>query len=58
MQRIKVILVPYTVIMRCPRCGERMALNDETTKLNEYSCDVCHRVEIEKKEAPVAGHAL
>ena len=44
--------------MRCPRCGERMALNDETTKLNEYSCDVCHRVEIEKKEAPVAGHAL
>jgi hypothetical protein len=34
-----------------------MALNDETTKLNEYSCEVCHRIEIEKK-SPVAGHAL
>jgi hypothetical protein len=35
-----------------------MALNDQTTKLSEYSCDVCHRVEIVTKEAPVAGHAL
>jgi hypothetical protein len=35
-----------------------MALNDETTKLSEYSCDACHRVEIVTKESPVAGHAL
>ena len=43
--------------MYCPRCGSRMALNDETTKLNEYTCEVCHATEIEKKQ-PVAGHAL
>jgi len=34
-----------------------MALNDETTKLNEYTCDVCHNTEITKK-SPVAGHGL
>ena len=56
-QRIKVVAIPYTVIMYCPRCGSRMALNDETTKLNEYTCEVCHATEIEKKQ-PVAGHGL
>jgi hypothetical protein len=34
-----------------------MALNDETTKLNEYTCDVCHATRIEAK-SPVSGHAL
>jgi ribosomal protein S27AE len=56
-QRIKVVPMPYTIIMYCPRCGSRMALNDETTKLNEYTCDNCHATEIEKK-TPVAGHGL
>jgi DNA-directed RNA polymerase subunit RPC12/RpoP len=41
----------------CNRCGTRMCLNDETTKLNEYRCSVCHSTEIEIKQ-PVAGHAL
>ena len=49
--------VPYTIIMQCPQCGARMALNDETTKLNEYTCDTCHRTEIQPKQ-PVAGHPL
>jgi len=34
-----------------------MCLNDETTKLNEYRCVVCHGTEIEIKR-PVAGHSL
>jgi hypothetical protein len=34
-----------------------MSLNDETTKMSEYTCDVCHATEIEPK-VPVAGHAL
>lgn len=34
-----------------------MALNDETTKLNEYTCGVCNTTEIEAK-SPVAGHHL
>ncbi|SDF33962.1 hypothetical protein SAMN05216218_105225 [Halorientalis regularis] len=34
-----------------------MALNDETTKLNEYACNTCYNTEIEAKQ-PVAGHAL
>jgi len=49
--------IPYTNIMYCPRCGSRMALNDETTKLNEYTCSDCHATHIETK-SPVAGHAL
>ncbi len=57
MQRTKVYCIPYTIIMYCPQCGARMALNDETTKLNEYTCNVCYNTEIETKQ-PVAGHAL
>lgn len=57
-QRIKGVGIPYTLVMYCPRCGSRMALNDETTKLNEYTCEVCHTTEIVKKADPVAGHAL
>lgn len=34
-----------------------MALNDRTTKLNEYACEVCHQTEIEPKQ-PVAGRGL
>jgi hypothetical protein len=34
-----------------------MALNDETTKLNEYTCNTCYNTEIEAKQ-PVAGHCL
>ena len=34
-----------------------MALNDETTKLNEYTCNACYNTEIESKQ-PVAGHTL
>jgi ribosomal protein S27AE len=35
----------------CPRCGERMSHNDETTKLTEYVCARCHETEIVKKPA-------
>lgn len=35
----------------CSRCGGRMQFNDETTKLTEYACPVCHRTRIEHKES-------
>ena len=35
----------------CPRCGERMSHNDETTKLTEYVCARCHGRRIVKKPA-------
>jgi len=33
----------------CQDCGSRMNYNHETTKLTEYACPQCHRVEIAKK---------
>jgi ribosomal protein S27AE len=30
----------------CPRCGNRMSHNDETTKLTEYVCARCHKTQI------------
>lgn len=35
----------------CQRCGTRMAYNDQTTKLNEFSCPRCHHTRIEWKAA-------
>ena len=35
----------------CPRCGDRMSHNDETTKLTEYVCARCHERRIVKKSA-------
>lgn len=34
----------------CPRCGDRMSLIDETTKLIEYRCSECHAKVIDRKE--------
>jgi len=33
----------------CPRCGRRMHLDDETTKLVEYRCTECHTREVETR---------
>jgi transposase-like protein len=33
----------------CPRCGERMSHNDETTKLTEFVCSRCHTTRIVQK---------
>ncbi|MCL9812678.1 hypothetical protein [Natranaeroarchaeum aerophilus] len=33
----------------CPRCGTRMSMDDETTKLVEYRCTVCHTREVEHR---------
>jgi DNA-directed RNA polymerase subunit RPC12/RpoP len=35
----------------CPRCGNRMSHNDETSKLTEYACPNCHRVRIIWKDS-------
>lgn len=42
---------------KCPQCGRRMSYNDETTKLTEYVCSNCHRLEIEYKETNVSHAA-
>lgn len=34
----------------CDRCGERMSLIDETTKLTEYRCPHCYYREIVRKD--------
>jgi len=39
------------IMHECPRCGERMSRNDETTKLTEHVCPRCHHREIVKKPA-------
>jgi len=36
---------------KCSGCGGRMNYNDETTKLTEYACPNCHKVEIRQKNA-------
>lgn len=33
----------------CPRCGDLMHMDDETTKLVEYRCTTCHTREIETR---------
>lgn len=33
----------------CTRCGTRMNLDDQTTKLTEYACPNCHRTRIVRK---------
>lgn len=38
---------------KCPQCGRRMSYNDETTRLTEFVCSNCHRLEIEWKETDV-----
>jgi len=35
--------------MHCPNCGTRMTYNDETTKLTEFVCPLCHETEIDWK---------
>lgn len=35
----------------CSRCGERMAYNDETAKLTEFVCPVCHATLIDWKQS-------
>jgi len=35
----------------CDRCGTRLALHDETTKLVEYACPTCHATETVWKKA-------
>lgn len=40
-----------TEMTQCARCGSRMSVNDETTKLTEYVCPRCHNTEIVQKES-------
>jgi len=37
------------MIPDCPRCGERMHLDDETSKLVEYRCTTCNTREVETR---------
>ena len=37
------------MVPECDRCGERMALIDETTKIVEYRCATCYRKQIVQK---------
>lgn len=38
------------VVLECERCGSRMALIDETTKIVEYRCPNCYTKQVVKKD--------